>query len=224
MAQKMVDDTPGLDPAEAMDAYVAAKNCTVNIYGYSPIQLAFGYAPTIPYFSVKGDTATDEEMSLVYKGYLKDCLQRMQDARLLAIGVMAKQRLKRALQHPGPANNDTMQVGDKVDWYNENSMKKGWGYWRGPGRLALLNPAVAFVQAGGRMLQRHVTHVRHTMQDTGLDVDGREVPVSNDDCDASGDQVVVPVGDGHAVDVPVERTVEDGERKTNAEVRNLTGQ
>jgi hypothetical protein len=71
MAQKMIDDTPGLDPAEAMDACVAAKNCTVNVYGYSPIQLAFGYAPTIPYFPVKGDKPTHEEMSLVYKGYLK---------------------------------------------------------------------------------------------------------------------------------------------------------
>ena len=53
----MIDDTPGLDPAEAMDACVAAKNCTVNVYGYSPIQLAFGYAPTIPYFPLKGDEA-----------------------------------------------------------------------------------------------------------------------------------------------------------------------
>ena len=123
-----------------------------------------------------------------------------------------------------------MQVEDKVDWYNENSMKKGTGYWRGPGRLALLNPPMAIVQAGGRMLRRHVTHVRHTLQDTGLDVDGHEVPVSNDERDVPGeiiDQVVVPVGDGHAVDVPVGRTVEDesrGEPETNAEVRDLTGQ
>ena len=42
MGQKMIDDSPGLDPAEAMDACVAAKNCPVNVYGYSPIQLAFG--------------------------------------------------------------------------------------------------------------------------------------------------------------------------------------
>ena len=72
MAQKMLDDNLGLNPEEAMDACVAAKNCTVNVYGYSPIQLAFGYARTIPYFAVKGDEVTDEEMSLVYKGYLKD--------------------------------------------------------------------------------------------------------------------------------------------------------
>ena len=98
MTLKMLDDNPGLNPEEAMDACVAAKNCTVNVYGNSPIQLAFGYAPTIPYFPAKGDAATDEEMSLVYKGYLKDRLQRMQDARLLAIGVMAKQRLSKALQ------------------------------------------------------------------------------------------------------------------------------
>ena len=49
MVQKMLKDSPGLDPEEAMDACVAAKNCTVNVYGYSPIQLAFGYAPTIPH-------------------------------------------------------------------------------------------------------------------------------------------------------------------------------
>ena len=77
MAQKMLDDNLGLNPEEAMDACVAAKNCTVNVYGYSPIQLAFGYAPTIPYFPVKGDAVTDEEMSLVCKGYLKDHLQRV---------------------------------------------------------------------------------------------------------------------------------------------------
>ena len=113
MCLKMLDDTPGLNPEEAMDACVAAKNCTVNVYGYSPIQLAFGYAPTIPYFPMKGE-ATDEEMSLVYKGYLKDRLQRMQDARLLAIGVMAKQHLEKALQHPTRANRDKIEVGDKV--------------------------------------------------------------------------------------------------------------
>ena len=49
----------------------------MNVYGYSPIQLVFGYAPTIPYFPVKGDEVTDEEMSLVCKGYLKDHLQRV---------------------------------------------------------------------------------------------------------------------------------------------------
>ena len=110
-----------------MDACVAAKNCTVNVYGYSPIQLAFGYAPTIPHFPTKGGEVTDEEMSLVYKGYLRDRLQRMQDARVLAIGVMAKQRLRKALQHPTRANHDKMEVGDKVDWYNENSMKRALG-------------------------------------------------------------------------------------------------
>ena len=70
MCLKLLDDTPGLNPEEAMDACVAAKNCTVNVYGYSPIQLDFGYAPTIRYFPAKGE-ATDEKMSLVYKGYLK---------------------------------------------------------------------------------------------------------------------------------------------------------
>ena len=125
MAQKKLDYNLVFNPEEAMDACVAAKNCTVNVYGYSPIQLAFGYAPRIPYFLVKGDEVTDEEMSLVYKGYLKVRLQLMQDARLLAIAVMAKQRLRRALQHPVRANHDKMEVGDKVDWYNEDSMKKG---------------------------------------------------------------------------------------------------
>ena len=165
-------------------------------------------------------------MSLVYKGYLKDRLQRMQDARLLAIGVKAKQRLGRALQHPVRANHDKMQVGDKVNWYNENSMKKGTGYWRGPGRLALLNPPMVSVQAGGRMLRRHITHVRHTLQDTGLDVDGREVV---DECEVQKvDQVG---GDGHAVGAAVQRAVEGeereplenvGEHEPNAE-RDLTG-
>jgi hypothetical protein len=53
MTLKMLSDNPSLDPEEAMDACVAAKNCTVNVYGYSPIQLAFGYAPTIPHFPDK---------------------------------------------------------------------------------------------------------------------------------------------------------------------------
>ena len=109
-----------------------------------------------------------------------------------------------------------MQVGDKVDWYNKDSMKKGTGYWRGPGRLALLNPLMAFVQAGGRMIRRHMTHVRHTLQDTGLDVDGREVVDEVPKVDQVG-------GLGHPVDAPVERVVGGGEREPNAEVRDLTG-
>ena len=67
MTLKMLSDNPSLDPEEAMDACVAAKNCTVNVYGYSPIQLAFGYAPTIPHFPTKGDAVTDEELSLAYR-------------------------------------------------------------------------------------------------------------------------------------------------------------
>ena len=138
---------------------------------------------------------------------------------------MAKQRLRRALQHPVRANHDKMEVGDKVDWYNEDSMKKSTGYWRGPGRLALLNLPMVFVQAGGRMLRRHITHVRHTLQDTGLDVDGREVVDEVPKVDQVGDA-------GHAVDAPVERAVEGeereplgevGEREPNAEVPDLTG-
>ena len=65
--------------------------------------------------------------------------------RLLAISAMAKQRLKKALQHPTRANHDDMTVGDKVDWFTEHSMKKGTGYWRGPGRLVILNPRMAVV-------------------------------------------------------------------------------
>ena len=218
MTLKMLSDNPSLDPEEAMDACVAAKNCTVNVYGYSPIQLAFVYAPTIPHFPAKGDAVTDEELSLVYKGYFKDRLQRMQDARVLAIGVMAKQRLRKALQHPIRANHDKMAVGDKVDWYNENSMKKGTGFWRGPGRLVILNPPMAVVQAGGRIVRRHVTHVRHTLQDTGLDVDGRDFV----------DQAFETDGE---LDDPVQQVVEGGEREhlatgeehERAEVRDLAG-
>ena len=159
MAQKMLKDNPGLDPAEAMDACVAAKNCTVNVYGYSPIQRAFGYAPTIPFFPSREAEVTDEELSLVYKGYLKDRLQRMQDARILALGVMARQRIRRALQRPVRADRDALAVGDKVDWYTEHSLKTGTGEWKGPGRLGLLNPPMAIVLAGGRIVRRHVTHV-----------------------------------------------------------------
>ena len=69
------------------------------------------------------------------------------------------------------------------------------------------------------MLRRHVTHVRHTLQDTGLDVDGHEVPVVDDEREVPKvDQVVLPVGDGHADGAPVEQAVEDkrlGERETN---------
>ena len=66
------------------------------------------------------------------------------------------------------------------------------------------------------MIRRHMTHVRHTLQDTGLDADGREVV----------DEVpkVVQVGGlGHAVDAPVERVVESGESEPSADVRDLTG-
>ena len=133
----------------------------------------------------------------------------MQDVRVLSISVMAKQRLRRALQHRVRANHDKLEVGDKVDWYNEKWMKKGRGYWRGPGRLALLNPPMGFVQAGGRMLRGHVTHVRHTLQDTGLDVDGHEVPVVDDEREApTVGQVGLPVEDG-ADCAPVELAVED---------------
>ena len=181
MAQKLLKDNPGLDPAEAMDACVAAKNCTINVYGYSAIQLAFGYALTIPCFPSTGVEMTDEEQSLVYKGYLKDRLQRMQDARLLAIGVLAKQRVRRALQRLVRANQDPVQVGDKVDLYTENSLKTGTGVWKGPGRLGLLNPPMAMVLAGGRTVRRHVTHVRHTLVDTGLDIDGQDASVETDE-------------------------------------------
>ena len=97
-------------------------------------------------------------------------------------------------------------MGDKVDWYNGNSMKKGTGYWRGPGRLALLNPPMVFVQAGGRMLRKHIAHVRHTLQDTGPDVDGREVV---DEC---GEPKVDVCGDGREVRAPVEQAIAGGER------------
>ena len=33
MTLKMLEDNPGLNPAEAMDACLAARNCTVNVYG-----------------------------------------------------------------------------------------------------------------------------------------------------------------------------------------------
>ena len=65
-------------------------------------------------------------------------------------------------------------------------------------------------------------HFGVTLQDTGPDVDGHEVLVIDDERGAPKvDQVVIPVGDGHAVGAPVGRAVEDerlGERETSAEV------
>ena len=214
MVQKMLKDNPGLDPAEAMDACVAAKNCTVNVYGFSPIQLAFGYAPTIPFFPSKQAEETDEELSLVYKGYLRDRLQRMQDARILALGVMAKHRIKRALQKPVRADRDALVVGDKVDWYTEHSLKTGTGEWKGPGRLGLLNPPMAIVLAGGRMVRRHVIHVRHTLSDTGLDVDGREHIVAHENDPEVGVEQCQEAE--QMADVPVQQA--------DVEEKELTGQ
>ena len=222
MTKKMFKDNPGSDPAEALDACLAAKKCTINAYGCSPIQLAFEFAPTIPYFPSNGADITDEEQSLVSKGYLKDRLQRMKGASILAIGVMAKQRIKRALQHPVRANVDSLHVGDKVDWYTVHSLKTGTGEWKGPGQLGLLHPPMAMVLAGGRMIPTHVTHVRHTLVDTGLDVDGRESIEQND-------SVERPERDGDAVDTPMvhdagPRDVAEGQDvPVESEEQELTG-
>ena len=80
---------------------------------------------------------------------------------------------------------------------------------------------MAMVMAGGRMVRRHVTHVRHTLADTGLDVDGREPADDDIGHSAQNEELKDPLAMSGAVpqdaaeieDVPVQ-----------SEERELTGE
>ena len=144
MALKMMSDLPGSTPQDVMDECIMARNSTVVVYGFSPLQLAFAHVSELPHFPSTKEAVTISEDSggEVYRGFLRRKLQTLQDARVQALHQMAKHRIQRALQRPAGRDGPELHIGDSVEWYTQ--LQKG-GIWRGPGKLVLLNHPMCMI-------------------------------------------------------------------------------
>ena len=202
--KKMMQDKPGMKPGDVIEACVAAKNATVSVYGYSPHQLVFGNAANLPHLPDTAEADDLPDKGELYRGYLRDKLQLMQDARIGALREMARHKINRAMAKPVGTDGACLKVGDAVEWFTE--MPKG-GVWRGPGKLVLHNPPMCMILSGGRMYRRHTKYVRLPETDGGVDVTPADPP-SN----VGADAVLVDDVPVDAEEVPVAVEVEPDEK------------
>lgn len=107
-----------------MDACIAGRNGTITLYGFIPFQLVTGTQSSLPFFPpTKEVDNTDDPEGMVYRGYLRDKLQLMQEARMAALNETGGQNIVRAMSKPVGSDCAHLNIGDQVEWYTEEGKR-----------------------------------------------------------------------------------------------------
>ena len=148
MTEKIIEDVDCSLQTALMWA-VHAKNSLINIYGFSPYQLVFGYNPHIPGNSSNKLPALSSETA---SHIVADHLNSLRTARLAYIKAENSDRIARALR--GRVYEGTHKrfcSGDTV-YYKRLKMKN----WQGPGKVIAQDGSQVLVKSGsGRLVKVH---------------------------------------------------------------------
>ena len=148
MTEKIIEDVDCSLQTALMWA-VHAKNSLINIYGFSPYQLVFGYNPRIPGNSSNKLPALSSETA---NHIVADHLNSLRTARLAYIKAENSDQIARALR--GRVYEGTHKrfcSGDTV-YYKRLKMKN----WQGPGKVIAQDGSQVLVKSGsGRLVKVH---------------------------------------------------------------------
>ena len=122
-----------------------AKNCLLNVYGFSPFQIVYGRNPNLPSNIVNKPPALESsDMGKSMANHLK----ALHTTRAAFIAAESSEKVKRALKHKIRPRDSIFNQGDKV-YFERN------GNWKGPGTVIGQDSAVVFVRYGGTYVRVH---------------------------------------------------------------------
>ena len=127
MLQKIVKDT-NCSSDIALNWALAAKNCLLNVFGFSPNILVFGRNPCFP--SVLSNRPPANNPATVSK-YLSDTMNALHSARDQFMQQEACEKLSRALSRKTRTYSDNVfGLGDYVYYFRDSS-----SLWHGPAKI-----------------------------------------------------------------------------------------
>ena len=180
MIQKTMSD--GISDLElAIHWCVAAKNSLLNVYGFCPNQLVFGYNPAYP--AVHADRPPAQNQSTVSEHIAKN-LQALHAARKSFVKQESCEKLRRALSRK-TRNIPHFVNGDSVYFKRNDS-----GVWHGPAKVLGKDAQQYLLKHGGLYVRVHPCRMQLTTEDdtgTGLSHKPNSNPVNNDNTAADSD-------------------------------------
>ena len=139
--EKMMDENPSLTVSKALSAATFAKNCLVNVNGFSPIQLVTGKMPRLP--SIMTNNLPAQEATSSVKAYT-DRINGIIAARKAFMEVENSARLNRALKTKVIPPSVVYETGDQVYYKKEGSDAR----WEGPAKVIGRDGKTIFIAHG----------------------------------------------------------------------------
>ena len=127
---------------DVMDCAVFAKNCLLDVQGFSPYQLVFGRSPRLPGLTNDAPPAL-EEIAHPQSTLLSNHLAQIMQSRMLFLKADSSQRISKALLHNARSDEGPFEIGDNVISKREENR------WRGPARVIGYDGRVILVRHGG---------------------------------------------------------------------------
>lgn len=139
--EKMMEEDKSLTTSRALSAATFAKNCLVNVNGFSPIQLVTGKMPRLP--SVMTNSIPAQEATSTVKAYT-DRINGIIAARKAFMEVENSARLNRALKTKVIPPHVVYKTGDQVFYKKEGSEAR----WEGPAKVIGMDGKTIFIAHG----------------------------------------------------------------------------
>ena len=145
--QKVIADT-NCSIEIALNWAIAAKNCLLNVFGFSPNMLVFGMNPSFPTVLANRPPANN---SVTISKYLSDTVNALHSARERFLQQEASEKLNRALRRKTRTYSDNIFcLGDMVYYYRDSS-----SYWHGPAKIIGKDGKQFLLKQGGVYVRVH---------------------------------------------------------------------
>ena len=139
MLVRLVLDNPNMEVDTLLKWANMAKNCLLNVHGFSPNQLVFGKNPKLGIMA----QSSPSSISKVSSDVLAKHINALKSAREAFIKSESCERIRRALNHKMRASEEKYFPGDEVYYKRENSE-----LWLGPGKVVFQDGKVVFIRNG----------------------------------------------------------------------------
>ena len=156
MMDKMRSHDSTLSADLALLWAVLAKNSLQNVSGFSPFQIVFGEAPSLPSVYTSGPPGL-EEVSM--SKAMADHINAMHLARQAYIECESDRVLKTALKQRIYQRGDDVKQGDWI-YFKNKPLKMGHSKWEGPVKVVAKDRKTLYVVRGGKFLSINSDHAQ----------------------------------------------------------------
>ena len=108
-----------------------AKNCLVNIHGFSPYQIVYGRNPNLP------SNIINKPPALENKTMMKRHLTDLQEVRKRYLAAESSERIQRALRKQIRLKGEELKLGEKA-FFLRNGERKGLGWIIGKDNVVMI--------------------------------------------------------------------------------------